>query len=104
MVAEEVKEEVKEEKKSPSNSGCHLLHEDCDPTLANDVKLPYTAYIVEYIKEGRIAHDIVMTGKESDLFDMYYDFYKKDFKSFKQTEGRVAPNLWKGLTPQKTKS
>ena len=72
-MAEEVKEEVKEEKKSPSNSGCHLLHEDCDPTLANDVKLPYTAYIVEYTKEGRIAHDIVMTGKESDLFDMYYD-------------------------------
>ena len=102
-MAEEGVEEKKEEKKSPYNSGCTILHEDCDPTLAKDKKLPYTAYIVEYNKEGRIAHDIVMSVKEADIFDMYYDFYKKDFKSFKQTEGRIKPSLWNQSRSKKKK-
>ncbi len=102
-MSEEVTEEKKEEKKSPSNPGCNIIHEDCDPTLATDKKLPYTSFLVEYMKEGRIGYDITMTSKESDLFDMYYDFYKKDFKSFKQTEGRVAPNLWNRSTSKKKK-
>ena len=38
-----------------------VIHEDCDPNLAKDKKLPYTAYIVEYMREGRIAYDIVNT-------------------------------------------
>ena len=72
-MSEEVTEEKKEEKKSPSNPGCSIIHEDCDPTLATDKKLPYTSFLVEYMKEGRIGYDITMTSKESDLFDMYYD-------------------------------
>jgi hypothetical protein len=102
-MTEEVVEEKKEEKKSPQSSSCNILHEDCDPMLAKDKKLPYTAYIVEYKKEGRIAHDITMSVKESDLFDMYYDFYKKDFISFRQTEGRIAPNLWNQSKSKKKK-
>ena len=26
-----------------------VLHEKCDPKLAEDKKLPYTAYLVEYV-------------------------------------------------------
>ena len=104
MGAEEVVEEKKaEEKKSPFNSGCTILHEDCDPTVAKDKKLPYSSYLVEYMKEGRIAYDVTMTVKESDLFDMYYDFYKKDFKSFKQTDGRIKPSLWNQSKSKKKK-
>ena len=73
----------------------NLIHEDCDPTLAQDKKLPYTAYIVEYMKEGRLAYDIAIAGSKVELFNAYYDKYKKDFKQFKQTEGRVNPTLWK---------
>ena len=48
-MAEEVVEEKKEEeKKSPFNSGCTILHEECDPTVAQDKKLPYSSYLVEY--------------------------------------------------------
>ena len=68
-----------------------VIHEDCDPNLAKDKKLPYTAYIVEYMREGRIAYDIVNTTSAVEVFDEYYDKYKKDFKTMQQTEGRINP-------------
>jgi hypothetical protein len=29
-----------------------IIHEDCDPDKALDKSLPYTAYLVEYKKDG----------------------------------------------------
>ena len=78
-----------------------VIHEDCDPNLAKDTKLPYSAYLVEYMREGRIAYDIVNSNSAVELFDEYYDKYKKDFKNMKQTEGRVNPTLWNNTTPTK---
>ncbi len=72
----------------------NILHEDCDPTLAKDTKLPYNTYCIEYTKEDRIAYDIAMAHTAVEVFDTYYDKYKKDFKTLKQTEGRVNPKLW----------
>ena len=71
-----------------------VIHEDCDPNLAKDTKLPYSAYLVEYMREGRIAYDIVNSNSAVELFDDYYDKYKKDFKTLHQTEGRTNPKLW----------
>ena len=45
-----------------------------------------------------------MSSKAVDLFDHYYDAFKKDFVTFKQAEGRVAPNLWKYPADQAKKS
>jgi len=87
-------------------SDIQVLHEDCDPTLANNKQLPYSAYIVEYKKEDRIAYDISMASSQVLLFDHYYDKYKKDFKFLKQTSGRVNPKLWnqpKAKPPKKPK-
>ena len=72
----------------------NLIHEDCDPTLAKDKKLPYTSYLVEYMREGRIAYDIATATSKVELFDEYYDKYKKDFVTMKQAEGIIRPNLW----------
>ena len=85
-----------------SSKDVRVFHEDCDPTLANDKKLPYSAYLIEYMKEDRIAYDIAMTGSLVRLFDYYYDKYKKDFRSFKQTEGTINPTLWN--SPKKAKA
>ena len=49
-----------------------IVHEDCDPTVAKDKKLPYTAFIVEYMREGRIAYDIAVSTSQVELFDTYY--------------------------------
>jgi hypothetical protein len=71
-----------------------ILHQDCNPELANDKSLPYSAYIVYYEDDGVNKCDIVICNKKVDIFDYYWDRYRSSLKSFKQTEGRVNPKLW----------
>ena len=79
-----------------------IIHEDCDPKLAADKKLPYTAYLVEYVKEvetdgkksDNTCYDITICQKQVEMFDYYYDKYKKGLKNWKQTEGQMNPKLW----------
>ena len=71
-----------------------IIKEDCDPSVDNNRDLPNNAFLVTYKVDGKEQHDLVIAAKQIEIFDTYYDKYKKDFKSFKQTEGRVAPNLW----------
>ena len=71
-----------------------ILKENCDPKDAQDKSLPYTAYLVEYKLDTKTRYDLVMCGKAVDMFDHYYDNYRKDFVGWKQSEGRVNPNLW----------
>ena len=40
-----------------------------------------------------------MGDSQIEIFDNYYDKYKKDFVGFKQTEGRQRPNLWNATQP-----
>ena len=35
-----------------------------------------------------------MAQKAVDIFDHYYDKYKKGFKSLTQSKGTMRPNLW----------
>tara|TARA_S200000501_G_scaffold371287_1_gene414083 strand:- start:7463 stop:7735 length:273 start_codon:yes stop_codon:yes gene_type:complete len=74
--------------------GVRILKENCTPADADDVKLPYTAYLVTYKKDGETKYDLTMCQKKVDLFDHYYDTYKKDFVTFKQSRGTIRPNLW----------
>ncbi len=71
-----------------------VLHENCEYDVGKDTTLPYTAYIVTYKIDGKEHHDVAISSKTVDIFDHYYDKYKKDFVTMKQTEGRVNPNLW----------
>tara|TARA_B100000287_G_scaffold372239_1_gene370762 strand:- start:2046 stop:2372 length:327 start_codon:yes stop_codon:yes gene_type:complete len=79
-----------------------IIHEDCDPKLAENRKLPYTAYLVEYIKEvetegkkeQKTCYDITLCQKQVEMFDHYYDTYKKGLKGWKQTQGTISPKLW----------
>ena len=80
-----------------------ILHQNCDPELANDRTLPYTAYLVEYEIDGAIAYDIVIVNKKVDIFDYYWDKYREGLKSFKQAEGRVNPRLWGSQTKDSKK-
>jgi len=79
-----------------------ILHENADLETQNIKSLPYTAYVTEYVVEGKTQYDIAMAGKPAEIFDYYYDTYKKEFKDMRQCEGRVAPNRW-NVTPPPTK-
>ena len=77
-----------------------FVFKNCDPDLANDKNLPYTAYLVEYDDGNGLTYDIVTCNKKVDIFDYYWDKYREGLKSFRQSEGRVNPKLW---TPPKEK-
>ena len=79
-----------------------ILHQNCDPELANDRSLPYTAYLVTYEIDGAIAYDLVIPDKQLEIFDYYWDRYREGIKGWKQSEGRVNPKLW-GIKPKEEK-
>jgi hypothetical protein len=80
-----------------------VLHQNCDPELANDRTLPYTAYIVTYEVDGAIAYDLVIPDKQIEIFDYYWDRYREGLKDWKQSEGRVNPKLWGAQTKESKK-
>jgi hypothetical protein len=80
-----------------------IIHKNCDPELANDRSLPYTAYIVKYYDDDQYNYDIVIANKKVDIFDYYWDKYREDLIDFKQTEGRVNPKIWGATTSKKKK-
>ena len=74
--------------------GVRVYKEKCTVDDAKDTSLPYSAYLVEYKVDDVSCFDIALTGKGADLFDYYYDLYKKNFVKFTQSEGRSNPKLW----------
>ena len=83
--------------------GIKMIHQDCDPSLAQDRSLPYTAYMVEYKQDGITKFDICSANKRVDIFDHYWDNYRHDFVTMNQTEGRTNPKLWGYKAPDDKK-
>lgn len=80
-----------------------IIHQDCDPSLADDRSLPYTAYLIEYLQDGITKFDISYGKKQVELFDYYWDNYRNDLVNMTQTEGRVNPKLWDHPDKKKNK-
>ena len=55
-----------------------ILHQDCNPELANDTSLPYTTYLITYKLDGKVCYDIAMGSKKVEIFDHYWDNYRHD--------------------------
>ena len=78
-----------------------FIHQDCDPSLAQDRSLPHTACLVEYVEGDINKFDIVMANKRVDIFDHYWDKYR-DVRGIKWTDGKVNPKMW-GYVPNEKK-
>ena len=83
--------------------GIKMIHSDCDPSISQDRTLPSNAYLVEYLQDGVTHFDIVSCQKQVEIFDEYYDKYKKDLINITQTEGRINPKLWGYTAPEDKK-
>jgi|TARA_Y100000022_G_C13084769_1_gene299412 hypothetical protein len=46
------------------------------------------------MKGGRKCHDLVIAGKQVDIFDHYWDMYRQDLLEFKQSSGTTNPKLY----------
>ena len=76
-----------------------IINENCDQELAKDRTLPYNVYIVSYEVDAVMAYDLVISDKNMDIFDYYWDKYREGLKGWKQSEGRVNPRLWGNKQP-----
>lgn len=83
--------------------GIKMIYSDCDPSTSQDRTLPTNAYLVEYLQDGVTHFDIVSCQKQVEIFDEYYDKYKKDLINITQTEGRIRPNLYGYKAPEDKK-
>tara|TARA_B100002019_G_scaffold228508_1_gene201825 strand:- start:1669 stop:1923 length:255 start_codon:yes stop_codon:yes gene_type:complete len=80
-----------------------ILHQDCDPSLAEDRSLPNNAFLIEYLQDGLTKFDIAMAAKRVDIFDHYWDNYRHDFVNMTQAQGRISPKLWGNKPKEKSK-
>jgi len=80
-----------------------ILQKDCDPSLGEDKSLPNTCYVVEYYSDGSKHYDLVVSSKQVDIFDHYYDEYKEGFITMYQSAGTVNPKLWNSSSNDKKK-
>jgi hypothetical protein len=80
-----------------------LIQSDCDASLSLDKSLPTNSFLVEFIDGETTKFDIVMSSKKVDIFDHYWDKYKKNLINITQTEGRINPKLWGYKAPDAKK-
>ena len=80
----------------------NIIHQNCDPELAQDRSLPHTAYLIEYDDGNKVCYDIAVSSKKVEIFDYYWDRYRNVI-SMRQSEGRVNPKLWQDPTKKKKK-
>ena len=80
-----------------------IINQKCEQELAKDRTLPYNVYILSYEVDAVMAYDLVISDKNMDIFDYYWDKYREGLKGWKQSEGRVNPRLWGNKQPEKKK-
>jgi len=72
----------------------NIIHRDCDPTYAKNKELPRNSYLVSYLDDAQHpVYDIVQSGSRVEIFDYYYDNYRK-VKSIDWTSGTVNPKTY----------
>ena len=70
-----------------------IINENCDPKVAEDPKLPYTAYLIQYSDKEVVKYDLTIGDSKVEIFDHYYDKYKNVMQMI-QSNGRINPKLW----------
>ena len=73
-----------------------------------DAELPTDTHIIEYDIDGEITYDAVRGYKKSDIFDLYYDKFKRDelnaqVVAITNGYGRIKPKLYGYQSPETSK-
>ena len=104
-VKEKQKVEGKEEEKiKASDYSCEVLLEKTTQDKSKDKSLPSDAFNVTYFVDGEERLDVTRSGKQSNVFDFYYDKYGKDsIKAIDWGFGTVNPSQFGFKPPQKKK-
>jgi len=90
------KEEIwttEEKSKIKSQYGCEMLVENGSLQDVSTQDVPTDAYIVTYTLDDQVKYDLTR-GTKTNLFDMYYDKFKKGLRDIQYGQGTVSPKLW----------
>lgn len=78
-----------------------ILHQSCDPEISKDKTLPRDSFLVTYLNDNEVCHDIVRSGSQVEVFDYYHD-KSYTVKGIQWTEGTVHPKMY-GYVPKDSK-
>ena len=73
--------------------GTEILIENGTLDEVNTTDAPSDAWIITYEIDGTPHRDLTR-GTRVNVFDMYYDKFKKGLKSIDYGYGNIKPNLW----------
>jgi len=100
-VAEEEKK-TEEVKFNPSDYSCEILLEKTTEDKARDKKFPSDACIIRYTVDGTSHIDVTRSGKQVNIFDLYYDKYGKGaLQAIEWGYGTVNPSQYGYKQPEK---
>ena len=95
-------EEKKEDDKlNPSKYSCEIILSKTTIDKAKDKSLPSDAFIVTYVDSGDEFIDVTRSGKQSNVFDMYWDKYNSGLRRIEWGHGTVNPSQYGYKKPQK---
>ena len=82
-----------------------MLNTTPDTIREMDAELPTDTHIIEYVVGEETTYDAIRAYKVSDVFDLYYDKFKKDSISAKIVAitngyGRIKPKLYGYQAPE----
>ena len=93
-----------EKKFDPSDYSCEILLENTTEDKARDKKFPSDACIIRYTVDGKQLIDVTRSGKQANIFDLYYDKYGKGaLQAIEWGYGTVNPSQWGYKQPEKKK-
>ena len=99
----EEKEKKEESKLDAEAYSCQILLENTTLEKANDKSLPSDGYLVWYNVDGKELLDVTRSGKQANVFDLYYDKYGKELKRIEWGFGTINPSQWGYKQPDKKK-
>ncbi len=83
----------KEKDSSKETYGCEIVVENGKPSDVRTTDAPTDCFIVTY-EFNEETHQDLTRGSRVNVFDMYYDKFKKGLKSIDYGYGNIKPNLW----------
>ena len=74
---------------------------------AQDAELPTDTHIIEYVVGEETTYDAIRAYKTTDVFDLYYDKFKRDniqatIVAITNGYGRIKPKLYGYQAPEPT--
>lgn len=83
----------KEKDSSKETYGCEIVVDNGKPSDVRTTEAPTDCFIVTYEFNGDTHQDLTR-GSRVNVFNMYYDKFKKGLKSIDYGFGNIKPSLW----------